>query len=349
MVNISGNHKDFAVFSGSQVPETVVTEHDFIWSLKDEPHCSRRKEILAKYPQIQSLFGVEPLTKYFILLIVSIQLTMAYVFRDSLSYKTWEFWVVAYVIGGTCNQALFLAIHELSHNLGFKSIFLNKIFSIMVANVPIGLPYAASFKPYHMEHHKYQGLEGVDTDLPTETEAIIFSSTLGKFFFATFHVFFYAVRPLMVRFQPLTAYHYFNLFWIFFIDYLLYNYVGHGCVIYFLVSTLWAGSGLHPCASHFISEHYVFSGDFETYSYYGILNYLCFNVGYHNEHHDFPNIPGSRLPKLRKIASEYYDNLPYHESWPLVTWKFITDSRVSVYSRVKRRLKKGAVCSGKLD
>ena len=81
----------------------------------------------------------------------------------------------------------------------------------------------------------------------------------------------------------------------------------------------------------------MFTGDWETYSYYGILNFFCFNVGYHNEHHDFPNIPGSRLPELRKIASEYYDTLPYHESWPMVTYKFITDPNVGVWNRVKRK------------
>jgi sphingolipid 4-desaturase/C4-monooxygenase len=59
-------------------------------------------------------------------------------------------------------------------------------------------------------------------------------------------------------------------------------------------------------------------------------------VGYHNEHHDFPSIPWTRLPKLHRIAKEFYDPLPAHKSWPMVTWRFITDGNIGMWSRVKR-------------
>jgi len=69
------------------------------------------------------------------------------------------------------------------------------------------------------------------------------------------------------------------------------------------------------------------------------MNAFSFNVGYHNEHHDFPTIPWTRLPILNKIAPEFYDNLPFHTSWMQVIYEFITNPNYSLYSRVKKQPK----------
>lgn len=80
----------------------------------------------------------------------------------------------------------------------------------------------------------------------------------------------------------------------------------------------------------------MFDRGYETYSYYGVWNYLTFNVGYHMEHHDFPYIPGSRLPEVKRIAAEFYDPLPQHHSWLKVLWEFLLHTDKGPQVRVKR-------------
>ncbi len=59
-------------------------------------------------------------------------------------------------------------------------------------------------------------------------------------------------------------------------------------------------------------------------------------MGYHNEHHDFLNIPGSRLPALKKLAPEFYNDLITTDSWPGTLWDYIMNDKMSGYSRIKR-------------
>lgn len=203
-------------------------------------------------------------------------------------------------------------------------------------------------QPYHLTHHKSLGVDGLDTDLPTAFEALFLDSVAGKAFFCTFQILFYALRPMFVYQLPLTKIHLFNVVSQLAFDYALVQFIGGKAVAYMILSSFLAGS-LHPCAGHFIAEHYVFEKPHvdtlhaankvpipETYSYYGPLNVLTYNVGLHNEHHDFPAVPWTRLPKLNRIAHEFYDDLPMHESWVNVIWQFIWDKDVSLWSRVKR-------------
>ncbi|KAG9190560.1 sphingolipid 4-desaturase/C4-monooxygenase [Alternaria panax] len=295
---------------------------------------------------VTKLCGPEPLTKYVVLLVVSVQVLCAYLLRDT-PVISWPFFLTAYIVGATASQNLFLAIHEISHNLAFRSPLANRIFAVF-ANLPIGIPYSASFRPYHLAHHKSLGVNGIDTDLPTAFEAIFLDSVAGKAFFATFQILFYALRPMFVYALPITKIHLFNIVIQLAFDYALVRFAGGRALGYLIMSSFLAGS-LHPCAGHFIAEHYVFEKPNkdaanpankiplpETYSYYGPLNLLTYNVGLHNEHHDFPAIPWTRLHALNRIAHDFYKDLPQHKSWVYVLWQFIWDKDISLWCRVKR-------------
>jgi sphingolipid 4-desaturase/C4-monooxygenase len=152
----------------------------------------------------------------------------------------------------------------------------------------------------------------------------------------TFQILFYALRPGFIRTQTPTIWHLLNFLTQLTFDILLVRTFGPRPLIYLIMSSFFAGS-LHPCAGHFIAEHYVWDGlEQETYSYYGPLNLLAYNVGYHNEHHDFPSIAWTRLPALRALAPEFYDTIPSHPSWPMVIINFIRDREVGMFARAKR-------------
>jgi len=310
-----------------------VTRHDFEWSYTEEPHATRRKEILAKYPQVKTLMGSDPNLKWIVTAMVVVQVAAAYV-AASLSWPL--IILAAYVFGGTINHSMSLAIHEISHNLAFghSRPMANRFLGIF-GNVIIGLPTSITFKRYHLEHHKYQGVDGVDMDVPSAMEGFLFRNTFTKIIWVLLQPFFYAFRPLFLLPKPVTGLEIVN--WIVQIAFnaaILY-FFGVKSLVY-LISGSFLAMGLHPAAGHFISEHYMFLRGQETYSYYGPLNAITFNVGYHMEHHDFPYIPGSRLPLLKAMVPEYYDNVPHHDSWCKVIYDFITDPNIGPYSRVKR-------------
>ncbi|XP_063146388.1 sphingolipid delta(4)-desaturase/C4-monooxygenase DES2 [Candoia aspera] len=313
-----------------------VTRGDFEWVYTEQPHTQRRKEILAKYPAIKSLMGPDPHLKWIVTGMVFTQLLACYLMRN-LAWKWVFFW--AYSFGGCINHSMTLAIHDISHNVAFgnKQARWNRWFAVF-ANLPVGLPYSASFKKYHIDHHRYLGGDALDVDIPTDFEGWFFCTPFRKLIWLVFQPFLYSLRPLYVNPKAITEMEIFNALVQFSVDLTIYYLWGWKPIVYLIAGTILC-MGLHPVSGHFIAEHYMFLKGYETYSYYGPLNWITFNVGYHMEHHDFPSIPGCRLPMVKKIAAEYYDTLPQHQSWIHVLWNFVFDDNIGPYSRVKRKCK----------
>ena len=245
---------------------------------------------------MKKLMGHDPMLKYAVTGAVLFQLFMAYMVQDA-SWVTIV--VLAYCIGGTINHSMSLAIHEIAHNsaFGHTKPLANRLLGFF-ANIPIGVPVSISFRKYHLEHHRYQGDDEKDVDIPTKFEAKLFTNTFTKLIWVLLQPFFYSIRPFFVRPKAVQPMEVVNIILQIAVDVAIVYFTSYKSLVY-LISGTFLATGLHPMAGHFISEHYMFEKGYETYSYYGPLNYLTFNVGYHNEHHDFPSIPGSRLPLVR--------------------------------------------------
>ena len=303
-----------------------------------EPHIERTKAILKAHPEIKHLMGRNPNTFFYIVGIVSLQVLIAYL----LSGKSlWLALIAAYAIGAFANHALFTLIHECSHNMVFKGRLAN-LWAGVLCDLPHLFPSSVQFRKYHLKHHAFQGNYDIDADIPSAWEAKLIGNTfIGKAIWLFMFPLFQMTRP--PRLKQIE----FNSLWVWIdivvvlsFDYLIYHYLGFTSLFYLLASFVFS-VGLHPVGGRWIQEHFLVKAPQETYSYYGPLNKLSFNVGYHNEHHDFSYVPWNRLPEIRKIAPEFYNNLTYHMSWSGLVWKFLTDPNLSLFSRTIRDNKGG--------
>jgi sphingolipid 4-desaturase/C4-monooxygenase len=229
-------------------------------------------------------------------------------------------------------------IHECTHQLLFKNAVANR-WAAIFANLPHIVPGAISFERYHIKHHSFQGIHELDADLPNKWEAkLINNYFIGKVMWLLFFPVFQATRVTRLKeikfFDIWVAIN--ILVQIAFTAAVWYFTGWHG--LGFMFISFWFSIGLHPVGARWVQEHYLtFQSDQETYSYYGMLNVTAFNVGYHNEHHDFPSIPWNKLPKIKKTAPEYYDTLLSHKSWTVLFFRFLFEKEISLYNRIVRK------------
>jgi len=283
---------------------------------------------------MRKLIGKNWITIFAIIGIVSLQVVLAWLVRD----KSW--WLIAglaYLVGAFADHALFVMIHECAHHLLFKSRSANRLAGI-VANLPQLFPSSVSFERYHIKHHSFQGVHELDADLPNRWEAkLINNYFIGKVIWLLFYPLFQVFRISRLKeIRPFDKWIALNFgLEIIFIT-AIWWFFGIKAIIFLLLSFFFS-VGLHPLGARWIQEHYLTYGEQETYSYYGPLNTLAFNVGYHNEHHDFPSVPWNKLPQIRKGAPGYYDTLSYHTSWTKLFFRFLFDREISLYSRVVRK------------
>jgi sphingolipid delta-4 desaturase len=311
-----------------------VAALDYIHVTHGEPHAQRARQMLAAHPELRELAGPAPSTGLWILTLVVVQLGLAFLVGN----RNWMIWVpVAYLAGATIDHALWALIHDTCHNLVFRSRTANRLLAIL-ANLPLVVPGAIAFGKYHLLHHRHMGDLEFDAGIPGPTEArVIGRSRVAKAAWVAGTIFVQGiVRPRRLkRVTLLDGWTIVNIV-IQAAAMALVVYVAGGAPFKYLVMSAVFAIGLHPLGARWIQEHFALAPGQETYSYYGPLNKVSFNVGYHNEHHDIVNVPWSRLPQIRRIAPEFYDSLHSYSSWTALLVRFVRDSNITLYNAIVR-------------
>ncbi len=298
-----------------------------------QPHPLRAKKIIRQHPEVRKLFGINYWSGVAIVSIVAVQTAIA-ISLSLFGAPWWAFLLVAYFVGAYANHALWVLVHECCHNLIFRKPFWNRVLAI-VANFPMALPCTVPFCIWHLKHHRYLGNTEHDADVAPRYEAwLLRGGFLRRLGWQCLFPLLQSLRPMFLKHGGKPA------SWVnwrvpnFVIQFafvgLLAWLVSPWTFVYFMASAIFA-IGPHPLGARWIQEHYVFRKGQETYSYYGNLNTVAFNIGYHNEHHDLPQIPWNRLPRLKRLAPEMYDTLHAHYSWVKLWLRFLFDRKMEVF------------------
>jgi sphingolipid delta-4 desaturase len=307
---------------------------DFVRVTYPEPHKERTRRLLAAHPEAKALQGPYPPSALILVGVVALQLALAWLLRDQ---PWWLALLAAWFVGAFADHALWVLIHEASHNLIFKPPWTNSVMTL-VANLPIVFPGGIPFRRYHLLHHAWQGDPEIDADLAAPLEArLVGRSTVRKAIWLLLYFLAQGLRATQLkRIKLWDGWYVANLVVQVAFVVAVVHFWGWTAFLYLFASSAFA-IGLHPVGARWIQEHFLtFPGTQETFSYYGPLNVVALNVGFHNEHHDLMRVPWVRLPELKRMAPELYKDLHWHRSWSALLWRFLTDPNITLYSRVIR-------------
>uniref|UniRef100_A0A1I8FAW0 Lipid_DES domain-containing protein n=1 Tax=Macrostomum lignano TaxID=282301 RepID=A0A1I8FAW0_9PLAT len=253
------------------------------WEYNEEPHVTRRREILAKYPQIKKLMGYDPRIALVVSAEVLIQLLICQVI--SQANPSWG-WLV-------------LLASQSSLRSTRRPVGANRLLSIWLPNLPIAntpsalprstTPTTISLLLAHDQNdvdipHRVwrRGCSGTRPRSCCGCARTVPSST--------------ALRPFCVKSpKPTTPWEVFNFACCLAFDWPSTQILrGEAALLPGHRIPVWLRHS-HPMAGalHLRAPLPVLSGQ-ATHSYYRANEWPCCSiVGYHIEHHDFPYIPYS--------------------------------------------------------
>src|SRR5882757_4856784 len=95
----------------------AVTAPNAAFTQSDAPlqHRRRAKQILATHPDVRGLFGRDQWSALWTVLLVALQVAIG-IGLAVLDAPSWSILIAAYAFGAFANHALFVLIHDYTHN-----------------------------------------------------------------------------------------------------------------------------------------------------------------------------------------------------------------------------------------
>ncbi len=347
---------------GSAAPVFPGFEVDILDRVADDDkpdsvwHRERARAILRAHPEVRQLFGCYLPTALWCVVMAGSQVALAV----GVSHAPWWALIaVAYFAGALINISLFQLAHECDHNLVFKKTLWNR-YLFTLTSLPMFLSGHHTWWVEHIVHHNDMGatkdfitrrrsffLVSRHTSplvVPYSAFMVVLQalrSAVGLVLYAVTSLARGRIEPSDVALRVLADAHLVSGYkkeriarWAViypFLSFVLYGalfwYGGWKPIAYLFFSQVFFTGWLHPYClgwvlgiSHFHGRrHYQPSA-----SHYGrLINLTSFNAGLHVEHHDLMGIPWIRLPRLRKIAPEFYNDLRPITSYTALGLQFV--------------------------
>lgn len=347
---------------GSAAPVFPGFEVDILDRVADDEkpeavwHRDRCRAMLRAHPELRDLMHRHAPTAFFCLLCSGAQVALA---ATSAHLPLWAVIALAWAVGSMINVCLFQLAHECNHNLVFKRQSWNRAL-FTATSLPMFLSNHHTWWAEHLVHHYDMGAK---KDFITRRRTFFLTSRiLSPFFFPYCWLmivtqairsvlglasYFFTdlprgrIKPSARTLSVLADQHLVSGYqqdrielWAvlypiasFTMCGLLVWYGGWKPILYLACAQAFMTGFLHPLMLGIVLGISHFHGTRRyqpSASNYGwLINKLTFNAGYHVEHHDNAGIPTHLLPKMRKIATEFYDDLETIPSYTMLGLRFV--------------------------
>ena len=311
-------------------------------------HNDRRNAMLRTHPEIKRLYGKTSWTLAVNLTALSLQGVMVWIVAALPGA-----WVLplAFFVGAIFQGLQAAPPHEYGHRLAVRSRAFNFVL-LRLGSLLSLVRWASFFDNVHTGHHGAQGShaknefgESVDCDIPlfsylnlpaegppgpvNAVRRYLRSNAriVGLFvmLYTRYAVWDYRALRSLVRGETMRVVYRDSL-----IDgalklaafSLVFLFFGAKPIAYLLLCDMFAMGFLgHPYLAFWVTQHhtnellspkeFVATGGVAGRLY----NLLILNQGHHCEHHDFPQIPWTRLPRVARLAPEFYPHVPASRTW----------------------------------